>query len=76
MDEKHDHNVSPPLEGIILLYKMDAKGGLGLNVTSVCQTSVSGGLFSSFSKTWLKHAEKYVEKMIKKYISREPWLYY
>jgi 2-polyprenyl-3-methyl-5-hydroxy-6-metoxy-1,4-benzoquinol methylase len=23
--------------------------------------------FSSFSKTWLKHAEKYVEKMIKKY---------
>ena len=32
-----------------MLYKIEVNGGLGLKVTSVCQTSVSGGLFSSFS---------------------------
>ena len=49
MDDKHDQSVSPPLEGINLLYKIEENGGEGLNVTSVCHTSVSGGFFPLFS---------------------------
>ena len=49
IEDKQLQRVSPPYSGIILLYKIDAKGGLALNVTSVCHTSVSGGRFSSFS---------------------------
>lgn len=46
---RQGHKVSPPNEGIILLYKIDAKAGFSLKVKSVCQTSVSDGLFLSYS---------------------------
>ena len=49
IEDKQLHRVSPPYSGIILLYKIDAKGGLDLNVRSVCHSSVSGGFLSSFS---------------------------
>ena len=41
--------MSPPEGGISLLYRIEVKGGSVLKVTSVCHSSVSGGLVGSFS---------------------------